>query len=735
MSFNVFPPAWRANPRGNIVGGLIAAIVTLPRSMGLGALALAPFGPEYATRGVLAGLYAAAFLGLGAIVMGARGVSIYAPRSLVSFMVASVAADLFIGAKWLPRDPDMVMAAIFLTLAMAGAFQLAFGLAHLAKVVKFIPTPVMAGFQNAASTIIMLSQVPILFGLVGRPVWAEWRAVLDQVRPLSVVVAVATLVVVFKGAKWVKGVPPLVLGLIAGTLLYYLLIALGGGPHLGTTLGVIPITLPDGHDFANIIEVIQLPGFALAFPAMVIGAASIALVASLDVLISAKIVENMSGRRGNATQELISIGGANLMAPLLGGVAGSISLASTTTAFKGGARTSLALLVHGLLFLAFVPLLAAAIGHIPRVVIAALVFYAGTQLFDRWTLGLLRRIARRKAVHWRGIALDLFVIAIVASVALAGEIVAAVLIGVTVAVVVFTLRMSRGIIRREQYGDVAQSRREREGGDTALLATSGRAILSIELEGPLFFGSAEALHNRIDAAIAEGVRFVALDVARVTELDSTGARILLQADERLRAAGCRLAVCGAARAEIQGMLADHGVAEALTPERLFPDLDHALEWCEDRLLESHRQGVPGTGELEFERLDLVRDVEGAEREFLREALVRREYPPGTAVFERGDEGNALYLIASGSASAWLRDTRLLTFSRGTFFGEMALVDRERRSATVTADEPLVCYVLERASFERLALAHPGAGIALLSSLAREISRRMRRANRTLLELG
>src|SRR5205085_565129 len=111
-----FPEAWRIDPRASVVGGLLAAVVTLPLSMGLGALALAPFGPEYVTRGVLAGLYAAAFLGLAAIMMGARGVAIYAPRSLVSFMIASVSADLFLQARWLPRDPDAVMAAIFLLL-------------------------------------------------------------------------------------------------------------------------------------------------------------------------------------------------------------------------------------------------------------------------------------------------------------------------------------------------------------------------------------------------------------------------------------------------------------------------------------------------------------------------------------------------------------------------------------------------------------------------------------------
>ena len=77
----------------------------------------------------------------------------------------------------------------------------------------------------------------------------------------------------------------------------------------------------------------------------------------------------------------------------------------------------------------------------------------------------------------------------------------------------------------------------------------------------------------------------------------------------------------------------------------------------------------------------------------------------------------------------------MTFSPGTFFGEMALLDRERRSATITSDEPLVCWVLERSSFEQLARDYPHTGQALLANLARELSLRMRRANRTLLELS
>jgi CRP-like cAMP-binding protein len=201
-----------------------------------------------------------------------------------------------------------------------------------------------------------------------------------------------------------------------------------------------------------------------------------------------------------------------------------------------------------------------------------------------------------------------------------------------------------------------------------------------------------------------------------------------------------MVVCGTEkRAELAALVADHGIAEALTPERMFPDLDHALERCEDHLLATCREPVAGV-EHTFERLDLVRDMAPQDREALQAALVRREWSQGHTVFSQGEDGDALYVIARGSASVWLRDPesgmrRLMTFSQGTFFGEMALLDRERRSATVTADERLVCYVLERASFEELSRTHPGAGIAILANVGRELSQRMRRTNRTLAELA
>ena len=95
----------------------------------------------------------------------------------------------------------------------------------------------------------------------------------------------------------------------------------------------------------------------------------------------------------------------------------------------------------------------------------------------------------------------------------------------------------------------------------------------------------------------------------------------------------------------------------------------------------------------------------------------------------------------GNASARLRlpgtnrQTRLITFSPGTVFGEMALLDQEARSATVEADEDLVCYVLDRASFEQLTRQNPAIAIKLLTNLGRELASHLRRANRTINQLA
>ena len=119
-------------------------------------------------------------------------------------------------------------------------------------------------------------------------------------------------------------------------------------------------------------------------------------------------------------------------------------------------------------------------------------------------------------------------------------------------------------------------------------------------------------------------------------------------------------------------------------------------------------------------------------------LERRVYEPGQQVFGEGEPGDELFIIVKGSASAFLRhgsgDIRLVTFARGTVLGELAILDEGPRSASVTTDAGLVCYVLSRKGFSALSEDSPGVAIKLLGNLGRLLSHRLRDANRTIQQL-
>jgi SulP family sulfate permease len=738
------PPGWAHSVRGDITGGVLAAVVSMPLSIGFGILAFAPLGDAHVATGIAAGLYGAIFLGLVAIACGANTVAVYAPRSLVAFMVGSVALHSIYASKapLLHADPMFMASALFLTMAFAGLVQLAFGLAGFGALMKFIPSPVMAGFQNAAAILILYSQLHVMLGLAKRLPPVDLLMSLPDVKPLNLAVGVAACLFVWYGARISRRLPAALTGLLAGTLLYYVLAALGLGEWLGPVVGETHIELPDGAYLARIIGFSAQPGFEELILPLAAAGASVAVVASLDVLICARIVEGISGRRTDGNLELRRIGAANLVTPLLGGLAGAISLASSTANHKGGARSSLSLLVHSGVILLAVVLLPPLLGRLPLVVVAAMLTVTAIQLFDRWTVRLARKVMRGEATDWRRATLDIVVIVLVTTIAVLGNIVTAVLVGVGIAVGFFVFRMSRSVIRRDYRGDAVHSRRTRGESDMSVLGLHGTEIRVLELEGPLFFGSAEMLAERIDDAVRGGARYVVLDFKRVNEVDSTGALFVSQANDRMHQAGRQLVLAGTGENPgTEAVLRDAGVLAAVTRERVFPDLDHALEWTEDELIARISGEELSGGEFPFERMDLVRGFTPEELDAFRAALSRRTYAAGETLVSEGEEGDEVFVLAKGSASVHLRlpgrerVERIVTFSPGTAFGEFALLDRETRSASVVADEAVTCYLLGRAQFEQLTRDNKDIAVKLLTNLGRELSLRLRRANRMLTQIG
>lgn len=731
--------------RGDLSGGLVAALLTIPVSIGYGLLALLPLGESAVPHAILAGLYAPVFGCLVAVLLGANTTMIYSSRSVTTFLIGSfVLHDLALSQSSYIRaaDPPTLLAIVFLLVLLTGSFQTLFGAFKLGTLLKYIPAPVIAGFQNAAALLLIASQLNMLLGLPTGTPFRNLPQDLGNAQPLTLLVGIASCVLIMRAARITKRVPPTILGFAGGIFVYYAFALAGFRASLGPVVGTIEVDLPDPHYLASFVDLFRDPRFLEFLPIVVLSAFSVATVASLDAVLCARLIAADSGHRFDGNRELVRLGIGNMVVSGFGGIANGINLASSFANHRSGGRTALSVLVHAVAILFVVQVLSPLIGYMPRVVIAAALIVVGINLVDRWTVQLIRRLARREVAFMSGPTLDLAVILLVAAVAIGTNLFFAVALGVAITILFFLVRMSRSVIRRAYRCDAVHSRKTRAPEGMALLGRSGGRILVLELEGPLFFGTAEKLASYVEDMVERHVGYVIIDLNRVNEVDSTGAQIIIQMHDRITRQGRYLLMSSVGEdTRLARVLRDTGVTAAVTRARIFSDLDRAIEWAEDHLILSELGDAREREEFPFGQLDVFSGMSAEELASVSVLLERRTYRAGDIVFRQGDTSRELYIIAKGSASARLklpgsaRETRLITFAAGTVFGEIALLDREARSATIAADEDLVCYVLEHSAFEALAREHPSVAIKILANLARELGARLRRANRTIQELS
>ncbi len=728
--------------RAELAGGFTSALLTLPLSIGFGLFAFAPLGERYAGYGVIAGLYSAIFVALIAVLLRANSAVVFAPRSMQAYLISMVAVHLVQSQSLVSlQDPQQTLTLMFFVIFLSGIMQAGFGAIGSGGLVKYIPYPVIAGFQNAAAILLLLAQVAPMLGLGHR---LDPGTMLEQLRhaqPLTLAVGVLTCYLLLHAGKLSKRIPAVIIGLFGGIGLYYLFLYLGYGDSVGPFIGEFNFAMPDLRYLSGFYAIAHQRQWWELLPSMLAWAASLALISSLDVLLCAKVMEGVTHRRQDHNLGLVRLGLGNLLVAAFGGISSAISLTSSQGNYNSGGRTGYSVLINSLLILAAVLFCSQLISLIPKAVVAGMLAVTAWRLFDRWTVQLVKRIVAAGPRNRAGLLLDLFVIALVTLVAVFASLVTAVAIGMLVSVFFFLYRMSKSVIRRSIHGDVLRSRKTREPRLMQLLAEKGRRIVVFELEGSVFFGTAEKLIHQIEIAVADGATLVIVDLKRVTDIDSTGVRFLVQANDAMVKAGKFMLLSSVEEQSRMGQfLRVAGAIAALTKARVFVDTDQALEWAEDRLILAELGDVGLRAEFPFDQLDLFAGLNGADLGVVRDLLSRRTYAKEDVVFREGDPGQQLFVITKGEASVRMRppgatrDIRLVTFSPGTVFGEVALLDTEVRSASVQADADLVCYVLEQAVFRRLADSHPGIAVALLRNLGRELSNRLRRANRVIYQI-
>ena len=728
--------------RAELAGGLASALLTLPLSIGFGLFALSPLGERYAGYGVLAGLYSAVIVALVAVLLRANSAVVFAPRSMQAYLISMVALHLVESETYAQlQDPQQVLTVIFFVIFLSGIMQAAFGAIGMGNMVKYIPFPVIAGFQNAGAILLLLSQIAPMLGLTRHLEPGMLLQQLQQTQPLTLLIGAVTCFLMLYAGLFTKRIPAVIVGMFAGIGLYYLFHYLGYGASLGPFIGELNFAMPDLHYLSGFYAFVDERQWWNLLPTLFAWAASLALISSLDVLLCAKVMEGVTQQRQDHNLSLVRLGLGNLVAAGFGGISGAISLSSSQANYSSGGRSAYSVLINALLILAAVLFCSQLIALIPKVVVAGMLFVTAWRLFDRWSAQLLRRLVAAGPRNRASLLLDLFVIVLVTLVAVFASLITAVAIGMLVSVFSFLFRMSKSVIRRSARGDVLRSRKTREPRLMQLLVEHGQRIVVFELEGAVFFGTAEKLIHQIETAVKDGATAVIVDLKRVTDIDSTGVRFLVRAHDAMVKQGRFLLLSSVEEHSRLGQfLRDMGAVAALSKGRVFVDLDQALEWAEDHLILSELGDIELGAEFPFGQLDLFAGLDTAKIEAVRGLLSRRVYARGETVFREGDPGQQLFVIAKGEASVRIhpagatRDIRLVTFSPGTVFGEVALLDTEVRSASVQADEELVCYVLEQEAFQQLAASHPSIALTLLRNLGRELSNRLRRANRVIYQM-
>jgi CRP-like cAMP-binding protein/anti-anti-sigma regulatory factor len=468
-------------------------------------------------------------------------------------------------------------------------------------------------------------------------------------------------------------------------------------------------------------------------PTILGGALALAIIASIDALLCAKLVTAPGEPRRDGDRLLMRLGVGNLAAACIGGITSGINIGPSIANRAFGGRTPLSVLVNAAALLIAGTLLFPLLGHIPRVALSAVIMVIAVQHFDVWSLRLVRGLRRGPSAYRFNVALDLAVVVAVAVLSIAINIVPAVFIGVGIAVALFVYRMSRSIIRRSYRCSTIHSRTSRTAPDRAFLERSGEAILVMELQGALFFGTGEKMLSEVETELRRETSCVILDLRRLTEIDSTGANDLLELKATLTQRNIKLLLAAPAKTIAMERLENFGVLSSIGDANIVPDVDRGIQRAEDDLLRTQPQ--LDDAEMQLAQVGVFAGFNATDLKAIEPYLKRISYPAGAVVFRENEVGNEVLIVIRGTASAYLHtpntNIRLATFAPGTIFGELAILDEGVRSATVIADKELACRALTTSDFAALSETSPSVAIRLLAAIARELSGRLRTANRTI----
>lgn len=720
----------------NLLAGLTSGLVTLVYSISFAALIfsgeLTPFFPQ----GVGTALVGATVTAILVAWRSPFPFTLAGPEANSAILLAlagtSIASALIAAGRPSAVYPT-VWAAILLSTAATGLFLYLLGRFRLGHLARYIPYPVIGGFLAGTGWLITRSSFKVMTGIpLG---FSELPALMhgeSAVQWIAGAVWAGVLSLVLSRSRHVLTLPGLLLvGIVSGNAAG----RLAGRLHINWT--------PEGWFFQpfsqeriweawNLSTISQVDWTVLAQQ----GGTLLALlvIVMLSILLNSTGLELATARNVDLNQELKANGVANMVNGLCGGMVGYLSINRCLLNRQAGARSPLAAMIAGVVCGSVLLLGSSFLAYIPKPVLGGLLLYIGASLLIRWAWQSWSQLPRSDY---------LLVIVILAIIATFGFL-QGVGAGILISCLLFILSYCRtSSVKYTLSGRSYRSNVSRSGPQQELLEREGDSISIQVLQGFLFFGTANALAEGIRSRVQETGRpplgYAVFDLRLVTGLDSSAVLSFLKLRQLAGKSGLILVITHP-KPSIEDQLRQGGLfTEGPAPIHSFIDLDHGIEWCEDRILEAHRHlEIPGST-LEAQLQDLLGDAEAALR--LTGYFQAVELAEGQELFHQDAPPAGLYFLESGQVSVVVglpngKTLRRRTYTGGTILGEMGFYSNAPRSASVIADHASRLHFLSNHAFARFESEAPRLAACFHRSVVQLLAERLRRSEeevRTLMQ--
>ncbi|WP_334077777.1 SulP family inorganic anion transporter [Paenibacillus sanfengchensis] len=539
--------------RQDLISGCIVGIVAIPLGM---AFAIASgVKPEY-------GLYTTIVAGILISLLGGSRFQIGGPTG--AFIPILLAIVLQYGYE------NLLIAGF-----LAGVILLLMGLFRLGALIKFIPRPVTIGFTAGIAVTIFSGQIAGFLGLEGverheyfHESMLEIARRLSTLNIFSVLTGCICLAALILTPKVLPKVPGSLVGIIVSTLAAAWLFP-GKVATIGSAYGTIPGGLPRLHSLDLSWDHIG----SMLQPALII-----AMLGSIESLLSAVVADGMTGTRHNSNRELIGQGIANIVTPFFGGIPATGAIARTATNIRNGAVSPFSGIIHGVVVLLIVAVFAPYASNIPLAAMAPILMMVAWNMSERKSFAKLLRTRTSDSV----ILLVTFLLTVFTTLTTAVE------IGLVLAVLLFIKRMSDMLTVDKVLPDPASSKKK-VSAHTVTEDHDCPQVSIFTVNGPLFFGASQTFADFGVRLERRELRAVIFRMSQVPLMDTTGEANFASLVKRLQTAGVSVVVTGL-RHQPRRLLQKTGALELIGEGNFFEHTGEAIEYVLGLLNKDKCQG-------------------------------------------------------------------------------------------------------------------------------------------------